>query len=326
MEVLERDEIIHCDKCGKKNRIPNNIINKKIRCGSCKQNIDTIVNKYKKEKVLHQIREELKIVRSYTPRVGIFGDTGVGKSSLCNALFGKDVAKISNVEACTREPQEILIGSSDGKGIILVDVPGVGEDRERHDEYIKLYKSLSKELDLIIWAIKSDDRKYMSAIDVYKSILEPNLDLCPVVFVITQVDKIEPYREWNVTNNTPSSNQKENIKIKISDISSRFNVSNDVIIPISANDSYNLVVLVNKIVEVLPNKKKYSFTREAKEENVSEEALKWAEKGIWDHIKEKVGDAWDYFKEDVVEVVVENVVEYAPKVAKAVVGFFKSLW
>lgn len=324
MEVLERDEIIQCDKCGTKNRIPRNIINKKIRCGSCKKNIDVIVKKYKKEKVLNKIRKELKIVRSYTPRVGIFGDTGVGKSSLCNALFGKNVAKISNVKACTRKPQEILIGGSDGKGIILVDVPGVGEDRERHDEYIELYKSLSKELDLIIWAIKADDRKYMSAIDVYKSILEPNLKKCPVVFVITQVDKIEPYREWDTQRNEPSFEQIKNLKIKINDISSRFTVDKNIIVPVSANDSYNLVELVNKIVGILPNKKKYSFTREAKEENVSEEASKIAEKGIWDHIKEMAGTAWDYVKDDVFDTAIEIVKEAAPAIAKKAVKWIKS--
>ncbi|NKC16236.1 MAG: hypothetical protein GKR94_29735 [Gammaproteobacteria bacterium] len=44
--------------------------------------------------------------------------------------------------------------------MILVDVPGLGEDPDRHDEYIKLYDTLVKELDLLLWVIKADDRKY----------------------------------------------------------------------------------------------------------------------------------------------------------------------
>ncbi len=316
------ENIVKCNSCGAKNRISNDYPkNKIIICGKCSEPLSTSVEK---QKILNKIKKELEKVRNYTPKVGVFGDTGVGKSSLCNALFGKDVAPINNVEACTREPQEILLGGLDGKGIILVDVPGVGEDRERHNEYIELYKSLSKELDLIIWAIKADDRKYMSAIDVYKSILEPNLSKCPVVFVVTQVDKIEPYREWNTTNNTPSTEQLKNLKIKINDISSRFSVPNNIIIPVSANDSYNLVELVNKIVEVLPNKKKYSFTREAKEENVSEEASKKAEKGILDHIKEMAGSAWDYVKDDVLDITIEFVKKELPKLAKKAVKWVTS--
>lgn len=278
----------------------------------------------KKERLLNEVKRELRRVRNYTPKVGVFGDSGVGKSSLCNALFGTDIAKISDVEACTREPQEILIGNKKEGGIVLVDVPGVGEDLERHQEYIDLYKSLTPKLDLVLWAIKADDRKYMSAINVYKDILEPNIDACPVVFAITQSDKIEPYRDWDVDNNKPGEKQQANLLVKINDVSSRFNISTNKIVPISSSDKYNLVELVNKIVEILPNEKKYAFTREAKEENVSEEAAKSAEKGIFDHIKEKVGDAWDYIKDDVIDAAVDIVKEVAPKIAKTVMKWFKA--
>lgn len=74
---------------------------------------------------------------SYEPKIGIFGKTGVGKSSLCNALFGKDICSISDVEACTRNPQEVFLGMGQ-KGIKLLDVPGVGENSERVKEYAQL--------------------------------------------------------------------------------------------------------------------------------------------------------------------------------------------
>jgi len=284
-------------------------------------------NNEQEEKLLQQIKAEIQRIRNYTPKVAVFGDTGVGKSSLCNALFGQDIAKISDVEACTREPQEVLIGSKKGNGgINLIDVPGVGEDPKRHQEYIGLYKSLLPELDLIIWAIKADDRKYASAIDVYEKILEPNLKNCPVVFVITQVDKIEPYRDWNIDSNKPGKKQEESLLRKINDISSRFNTSTNYIIPVSANDQYNLVELVNKIVEVLPNEKKSSFVREAKEENISEEAVKNSEKGIWDSITETFGDVIDNVKEAATDFIIES----APKVIKSVISsvknFFSSWW
>lgn len=271
------------------------------------------------EDILVKIRAELKKARNYTPKVGVFGNSGVGKSSLCNALFGKEIAKISDVEACTREPQEILIGDEEEGGIVLVDVPGVGEDPEHHKEYVSLYKSLVPNLDLVIWAIKSDDRNYAASIDAYKEVLEPKLKDCPVVFAITQADKIKPDFDWNREKNTPSEKQLANLTIKSNDISARFNVSTNKIVSVSAEYPYNLVELVNKVVEVLPNEKKYSFTRETKAENVSEEAAKNAEKGLFDHVKEVAGEAWDVVKGAAVAVLIET----APKVFKAVSSWFK---
>lgn len=278
-----------------------------------------------KQEMLSRIKSELARVREYTPKVGIFGDTGVGKSSLCNALFGKEIAKISDVEACTRRPQEILLGEKGG-GIVLVDVPGVGEDPGRHEEYVELYKSLVPNLDLVLWAVKADDRKYLSAINVYNEVMLPNIQKCPVIFVITQVDKIEPHREWDISNNKPSAKQETNIMTKANDISARFDVSTNKIIAVSSNDGYNLVELVNRVVKALPNEKKYSFARETKEENVSEEAAKSAEKGVLDHIIEFMGNAWDTVKDIAVPVLVDSATKAARHVAKKALIWIKSLF
>lgn len=317
------NEIIKCKKCSQKLRVPTNRGKLSIVCPFCRDNwIWSPGNHAKKIITLDKIKDELFRVRSYRPKVGVFGDSGVGKSSLCNALFGKDIAEISDVEACTREPQNIFIGGDGNDGITLVDVPGVGEDIERHKEYLNLYESLSSELDLVLWAIKADDRKYMSAIDVYTRIIEPNIKSCPVVFVITQVDKIEPYRDWDQKNNRPGPRQKENIIKKTIDISAKFNVSANKIIAVSSIDSYNLIKLVNMIVEVLPNEKKYAFARETKDENVSEEATEKAEKGVFEHLKEWAGEAWDFIKYEAAELIINS----APKAAAKAWGWVRSFF
>lgn len=282
------------------------------------------VEEQRRRKAVEDVQRELRKIRNYTPKVGIFGDTGVGKSSLCNALFGQDVAEVSDVEACTRNPQEIVIGNQEGGGIVLIDVPGVGEDPARHQEYINLYKSLVPQLDLVLWAIKADDRKYLSSINAYQEVLAPTLEKCPVVFVITQVDKIEPYKEWDDAKHMPGQNQESSINRKIIDVSCKFNVPANRIIAVSSNESYNLKSLVNVVVDVLPNEKKYAFTREAKEENVSEEAVEKAERGAFDYLKEKLGNAWDYVKDDVVDAAVQAVKKHGPALMKKALNWLKS--
>jgi predicted GTPase len=87
-------------------------------------------------------------VLTYVPKIGLLGKTGVGKSSLCNALFGAEVARIDDVRACTRDVAKFLVSLSEKQGIVLVDVPGIGETTARDAEYAGLYKQLIPQLDL----------------------------------------------------------------------------------------------------------------------------------------------------------------------------------
>jgi small GTP-binding protein len=274
------------------------------------------------DQLIQEISNRVTKIRSYTPKVGVFGNSGVGKSSLCNALFGKEVAKISDVEACTRKPQEILLGSESG-GIVLVDVPGIGEDPTHQKEYTALYKSLVPELDLVLWAIKADDRNYASALDSYQEVFSSSKSAPPVLFVVTQTDKTNDTEDWDHQDYKPGGTQNGNIAIKENDVSRRFGVTAKQIISIAVSKkgkTYNLKELVNLVVEALPNEKKFSFTREAKQENVSEEARKGAEKGIWDSVKEFAGEAWDSVKDKVVDVIIAS----APKIISSVGKWLKS--
>jgi len=279
-----------------------------------------IVPEYKpKNDLLNKIKQEINKIRTYTPKVAIFGNSGVGKSSLCNALFGQDIAKVSDVEVGTTKIQEIKISNKDG-GLILIDFPGIGDGK---DDYTELYKKELQDIDLVIWAIKADDRSYKLAVDFFKEVLKPNIEKCPVVFTITQVDKIEPIEEWYENNKKNlGENQKNNLTKKIIDISNLFDISTNRIIEVSANHKYNLVTLVSKIIEVLPNEKKSSFARETKDENISQETYEKAEKGTWDAIKEKFDDVWDSVKDNAAELLIAA----APKLLEKGFEFIKKKW
>ena len=76
------------------------------------------------ENIRESIYRRINDVISYEPVIGIMGKTGAGKSSLCNAIFKGDVCAVSDVEACTREMQEIRIQFGT-RSVRLIDIPGV---------------------------------------------------------------------------------------------------------------------------------------------------------------------------------------------------------
>lgn len=268
-----------------------------------------------KENIRQAIAKKIKEIKGYTPRVGIFGSTGVGKSSLCNALFGRDVAAVSNVAACTREVQEIHIPSEDNNegGLTIVDFPGVGETLERDKEYYDLYKENVKKLDLVVWVIKSDERAYATSQKVYNDILLPNIEKCPVVFFINQVDKIEPTEDeegellWDRKKNVPTKEQLASVNQKIIEVSNAFSIPTSHIIPTSVKRKFNISEAMEAIIDILPKEKKYAFYREAGEEIKTEKMAVVAETGVWDTVKEWAGDAWDSVKDVAVEVIAASI-------------------
>lgn len=224
-----------------------------------------------------KFKSSLNKVFSYEPKVAIFGKTGVGKSSLTNALFGKDVCPISNVEACTREPKEVFMQlEGDSKGIKLLDVPGIGENAERDKEYFRLYAKILEEADMALWVLKGDDRTFTSDEDFYKTCMKTYIDKGkPFVVAINQVDKIEPYREWDVAKHRPSPAQEANINKKIIYVSNQFgDLPPSKIIPVSANERYNLDKLVLALVNQLPADKKFITIDNMDEELQKREEIK----------------------------------------------------
>lgn len=234
--------------------------------------------------ILEQIEKRINGLLSYQPVVGVFGKTGAGKSSLCNAVFGKDVCEISDIAGCTRKPQEVILDIG-GKGLKLLDVPGVGESHERDREYADLYRSLLPELDLVMWVIKGDDRAFSSDETFYKNLVKPYVDKGrPFVVVLNQVDKIEPFREWDESVKQPGAKQASNIEKKRQIVADIFGLPLSCVIAVSASEGYGLVSLVDKVIELLPNDKKAIVLDAVKADNRSDYSKSEAKNGFLEEV------------------------------------------
>lgn len=239
---------------------------------------------------VEKIRDWVSQTLSYEPKIGILGKTGVGKSSLCNALFGKDVAPISHVESCTRKVQEISVRVGSGN-IKLVDLPGIGESQDRDREYQDLYSKHLPEFDALLWILKADDRTFSPDEEFYHNVVKPHLQQQkPFIIVLNQVDKIEPFREWDIVNRIPGTQQQEHINIKRKIVAKKFGINVATVIPVSVAEKYNLIRLVETITYALPKDKKITFIDSVKEENRSETAKEEARQGFFEALGEVVGD------------------------------------
>ncbi|MBG2606402.1 GTPase family protein [Klebsiella oxytoca] len=196
--------------------------------------------------VLRQlILERIQTLTHYEPVIGIMGKTGAGKSSLCNALFAREVSSVSNVSACTREPLRFRL-QLDERSMTIVDLPGVGETKRHDAEYAALYRKQLPQLDLVLWLIKADDRALAVDEHFYRKVIGEAYRH-KVLFVISQSDKVEPTSGGKKL----STEQKQNISRKICLLHELFQPMNPVC-AVSVRLRWGLRVMAERMIRCLP--------------------------------------------------------------------------
>jgi predicted GTPase len=209
-------------------------------------------------------------------RVAIMGQTGVGKSSLVNGLFGSKL-RTGAVRPTTLEPQEVPAKLGRGRRLVFVDLPGIGESRGADETYLNLYIEELERADVAIWAFSADSRSLLFDMDSLDRLLShPGLQsgvLDRMTFTLTKADlAISP---WILGNDSgkgsfvPHPSQSEILCAKclfVSDtLTTRFGPGDYAVIATSTRFRYKLDQV---LLEVLRRTEPATVARLAKVLNI----------------------------------------------------------
>ncbi|MBQ9314626.1 MAG: GTPase Era [Clostridia bacterium] len=200
--------------------------------------------------------------------VAIIGKPNVGKSTLLNRLAGQKIAIVSNKPQTTRTAIKGIINMENAQ-IIFTDTPGIHKPKNKLGE--KMSETIDEAtdgVDLMLYLIEATDKGIGTANEfIIKKIKDAN---AKAILAINKVDLVK----------------KENLLSLIKAYSEAYDF--EAIIPISAREDDGIDILLNKIVEVLPEGPIYypedewtdQTERQIIEETIREKALKSLEDEI----------------------------------------------
>ncbi len=200
--------------------------------------------------------------------VAIVGKPNVGKSTLLNKIVGQKIAIVSNKPQTTRNAIKGIINLENAQ-IIFTDTPGVHKPKNKLGEKMsEAIQEATTDVDVVLYLIEATDKGIGTANEfILKKIRESNIK---TILAINKVDLVK----------------KESLLGLIKEYSEAYNF--EAIIPISAKEEDGIDILLNKIVELLPEGPAYypvdewtdQTERQIIEETIREKALKSLEDEI----------------------------------------------
>ncbi|HEY6652681.1 MAG TPA: GTPase Era [Solirubrobacterales bacterium] len=167
--------------------------------------------------------------------VGVAGRPNVGKSTLVNAIVGARVAIVSERPQTTRRAIRGVSTDADGGWqLVLTDLPGVQRPRDALTE--RMQRRVEREIadsDSVLFVINAEQGVGPGDRFIAKALLQANAET-PVVCAVNKIDRLNNAETAAVLAQTA---ELEGV---------------DEIFPVSARRGIGLEVLIDKLVELMP--------------------------------------------------------------------------
>lgn len=161
-------------------------------------------------------------------RVAVIGQSGVGKSTTLNSVFGLE-NHTDNLAEGTTEIIEKVFPMRDGFNLSIYDMPGLNNDEDKDLEYEQMYKQILPSCDVIVYIINAHSRDFGEDCRILKEIVLPickdNQIKDNLVLAVNKIDtigeNIDPNDlelQWDIFENKPTPKLKAAIKTKLNDI------------------------------------------------------------------------------------------------------------
>jgi len=201
----------------------------------------TNVSREEQEQVFGKLSDE---ITGRPFRVAVIGQSGVGKSTTLNAVFGLDLPT-SDIEEGTTEIIEKVFPMRDGFNLSIYDMPGLLQNIKKDKEYVEMYREILPKCDVIVYIIKANTRNIGDDCRILKEVVLPICNETSVkdnlIIAVNKVDIIgesfDPNDSdliWNPVTNVPSEKMYDCILKKRMDIFEKLISENLVLL----NNSY----------------------------------------------------------------------------------------
>ena len=159
--------------------------------------------------IISQARPVTKIEQKPV-NILLVGRTGAGKSSLINTLFASEQAEV-DILPTTEQIKSYHWQASEGETLTLWDTPGY--EQVNRDDLRQLVLDYGNKADLLLLVTPALDPALQMDVDFLEDIKNEIEDL-PTITIVTQVDRLRPFREWEPPYDWQSGNRPKERAIR----------------------------------------------------------------------------------------------------------------